>query len=189
MIIECQNCGAPLDVESGSSLARCKYCGKTQRVTRARTQLPHTPPNWQPPRQWTPPQHFPAQSVPLRYDASKKLARVILIVVVATTLAPILIMGGVFAAIAIVGARATSSSRSSPSPPSHAPHGPRSSPAPAPAPVSGSGVCAAAARCCQKVQPNNAACKGIVAVPREDTCKQVLDAMRDAAKAMGKTCD
>lgn len=62
MILECAHCGAPLDVPAGSTTSRCRYCGHTSRVEELRTVFPQRPPDWRPPRKWTPPQHAPADS-------------------------------------------------------------------------------------------------------------------------------
>jgi hypothetical protein len=67
VIVECDHCGAPLEVERGNAFATCSYCGRTNRVKSARTLMLERPRNWRPPETWTPPQHVPAPSdVPLR---------------------------------------------------------------------------------------------------------------------------
>lgn len=53
MIIECRNCGAPLDVRPGMAVVECRYCGKTSQIAGTRTLNAVTPPDWQPPAQWT----------------------------------------------------------------------------------------------------------------------------------------
>ena len=183
MIIECKECGAPLDVEQHATLARCHYCGRTQRVRSARTQYPVTPPNWNPPPQWTPPPHFPARSVPLRYDASKKVGTIIAIIVVATTVVPLLIVGGVV--FAIVGAGSRSSS--APSPPHRG--APVSPPAAPDVPASGGGPCAAAARCCKALGTQATGCENIVMVPDENACRQILEGLQRTAEQLGKSCE
>jgi len=70
VLIECANCGAPLDVPQGRRRTKCGYCGAPQQVGGSRTLAMERPPGWQPPRQWTPPAHFPERSVPLQFDAS-----------------------------------------------------------------------------------------------------------------------
>ena len=67
MIAECSRCGAPLDVKGGARTAKCGYCGSTNRVRSMRTLAAQSPTGWQQPQTWTPPEHFPAQSVPLQY--------------------------------------------------------------------------------------------------------------------------
>lgn len=183
MIIECRECGAPLDVEQSASLARCQYCGRTQRVRAARTQYPVTPPNWNPPPQWTPPPHFPARSVPLRYDASKKVGTIIAAIVILSALLPLVIAG----AVVFVVFRASSRS-SAPAPPP--PRAPVSPPGAAPVvPDTGGGTCAAAARCCKVVGTQAAGCDNIAMVPDENACQQILDSLKRTARQLGKTCD
>jgi len=89
MIVECQNCGAPLDVRPQDWFARCQYCGQNQRVKKARTQFNQTPAGWRPPQVWTPPQHFHARSVPLNYDTGKTVRKTVLIIVLLTTFGPL----------------------------------------------------------------------------------------------------
>ncbi|HEX2735629.1 MAG TPA: hypothetical protein VHM70_28710 [Polyangiaceae bacterium] len=69
MLIECNNCGAPLAIKSNPAsgtalgngafgnggIVKCAYCNATSQVAQARTVAPATPPDWQPPRQWRPP--------------------------------------------------------------------------------------------------------------------------------------
>ncbi|HJL14295.1 MAG TPA: hypothetical protein RMH99_01495 [Sandaracinaceae bacterium LLY-WYZ-13_1] len=62
MIVECRNCGAPLEVERGHAFAQCSYCGRTNKVKSARTLMAERPASWQPPPTWTPPAHVPAPS-------------------------------------------------------------------------------------------------------------------------------
>ena len=182
MIIECKECGAPLDVEQHASLARCQYCGRTQRVRTARTQYPVTPPNWNPPPQWTPPPHFPARSVPLRYDAGKKVGTIIAVIVIATTLVPLLIVGGVMFAVVSGGTRSSSTPPRRPAP--------ASPPAAAPEiPATGGGACAAAARCCKVLGSQATGCENIAMVPDERVCTQLLDSLKKSAKQLGKACE
>lgn len=62
MIVECQNCFAPLDIPPGAQQVDCCYCSVTNYAKRAKTIQPQTPPGWQPPPQWTAPQNAPAPS-------------------------------------------------------------------------------------------------------------------------------
>lgn len=55
MIVECQKCGAPLNVTEGQRLAQCSYCGATSQVKSMRTAALQTPPGWQPPPTWQSP--------------------------------------------------------------------------------------------------------------------------------------
>lgn len=67
MLLECENCGAPLDVAESSAVVRCHYCGRSETVERFRKVAPETPPGFVPPAQWTPPETAAAPSKPLRY--------------------------------------------------------------------------------------------------------------------------
>ena len=58
MLIECKNCGAPLNVTERQKLARCSYCQRQNRVNQTRTVAQVTPPQWKPPVRWIPPAHF-----------------------------------------------------------------------------------------------------------------------------------
>ncbi len=53
MIVECENCGAPLDVKSGATFVDCDFCQLSNKVAKTRTLMVVTPANWQPPVQWT----------------------------------------------------------------------------------------------------------------------------------------
>ena len=68
MIVECTNCGAPLDVADNAGSVRCSYCNKANRVRTMRTIAQERPAEWQPPREWTPPSHLPARGRQLRYQ-------------------------------------------------------------------------------------------------------------------------
>ncbi len=61
MLLECKNCGAPLDVGNQIN-AKCGYCKASSVVKTMRSLAMQTPPGWQPPPQWTPPAHVPADS-------------------------------------------------------------------------------------------------------------------------------
>jgi LSD1 subclass zinc finger protein len=189
MLIECRHCGAPLDVTPQASLTRCAYCGTTQRVRSARTQMTQTPVGWQPPAMWTPPQHFRAPSVPLTFDQSKTVRKVVIIfvvVIVVTTVLPIFIV-----VLAVVGSltcsaatpsRSSTRSRSGPSPVAEGSS--RAEPGPA------SDVCQRAARCCRVATPASTAhCDQLLAVPDEQACRAALDGFVQAAGAQGKSCN
>lgn len=77
MLLECANCGAPLDVVQGKPTSRCHYCGTTSRVEQLRTVAPTTPEGWVPPRAWTPPPHTNLPQVPLAFRPVRMLARMI----------------------------------------------------------------------------------------------------------------
>lgn len=77
MLIECDNCGGPLDVKEGATTSKCRYCGKTSRVKSLRTVALETPKDWQPPKTWTPPDHMPAPHAPLAYHAPAAAGKVV----------------------------------------------------------------------------------------------------------------
>ena len=58
MLVECKNCGAPLDVNGVERFVRCSYCDKVNRVRTMRTMEVQTPPQWRPPQTWQPPPQF-----------------------------------------------------------------------------------------------------------------------------------
>lgn len=67
MIVECRECGAPLDVQVGSAFAKCAYCGNTSKVKSAKTLMAESPAGWKPPPVWQPPPTARAPHVPLPY--------------------------------------------------------------------------------------------------------------------------
>jgi hypothetical protein len=64
MLLECENCGAPLDVSERQTIAKCNYCRVKNRVGHARTLAPVTPPGWTPPAAWI---HASAAGAPMPY--------------------------------------------------------------------------------------------------------------------------
>lgn len=52
MLIECNNCGAPLDVKGKERIVKCAYCGVQTQLAAARTVAAATPEGWKPPEQW-----------------------------------------------------------------------------------------------------------------------------------------
>ncbi|HEX4340404.1 MAG TPA: hypothetical protein VH062_31060 [Polyangiaceae bacterium] len=67
MLLECESCGAPLDVQDGVSVVRCHYCGRSAAVDRFRQVAQVTPAGFVPPREWTPPASASVPSRPLTY--------------------------------------------------------------------------------------------------------------------------
>jgi len=87
MLVECKNCGAPLDIKSGARYVKCRYCGRQNEVRRAKTIAVQTPQRWQAPQVWRPPQHVPiARAAPqqqeLRYKKSGGCGSVVIALVV-----------------------------------------------------------------------------------------------------------
>jgi hypothetical protein len=67
MLLECESCGAPLDVAERASIVRCHYCGRSASVAKFRTVSPETPAGFVPPEQWIPPSNSGIPSTPLAY--------------------------------------------------------------------------------------------------------------------------
>src|SRR5882724_9571846 len=67
MLLECESCGAPLDVAEGASVVRCHYCGRNAAVAQFRQVAPVTPQGFVPPAQWTPRQGTPDEGRPLKF--------------------------------------------------------------------------------------------------------------------------
>lgn len=53
MIVECKQCGAPLEVTPDAFDVRCVYCRAVNRVRRMRTLHFERPPGWKAPETWT----------------------------------------------------------------------------------------------------------------------------------------
>jgi LSD1 subclass zinc finger protein len=78
MLLECHNCGAPLDVADGASSAKCNYCGQTAELKKFRTVALKTPEDFKPPPAWTPPPGSSLGEEPLAYkplNAGRLVAR------------------------------------------------------------------------------------------------------------------
>jgi hypothetical protein len=113
MLIECNYCGAPLDVRPDQRLTKCKYCDTTSQVLATRTVAPETPPGWQPPRTWTPPAHVPADSAKtLVYHAAKTTRKIVGVVIAVAVLGAVLPSVGWFAT-AMIGAFVSQNGKSS----------------------------------------------------------------------------
>lgn len=102
MLLDCKQCGAPLDVEQSAFLATCAYCKHTQTVRKSIYKRPtdwrQTPPNWLPPEQWTPPANARQPSVPLSYQPARAQRK--------SSLVRLLVLGAVVVATAGAGAGA-----------------------------------------------------------------------------------
>lgn len=106
MIIECGNCGAPLDVKEKARSVKCSYCGTPNQVRSGRTVAFQTPPGWRPPTQWTPPPHVAADSSQvLTYHAAKGAGSAALIISAVISIA---VLGGI--AAVVIGVQSTVSS-------------------------------------------------------------------------------
>jgi len=113
MLLECGNCGAPLDVAGGPSQVRCHYCGHTSEVSRFKTMAQETPPNWVPPASWTPPPQSNLPAEPLKYNPARAVVRSIARVFVLSSLA-VVALGG-FIAYRVMSAVGTTGSLLGPS--------------------------------------------------------------------------
>ena len=100
MLLDCKQCGAPLDVPENAFLATCCYCRHTQAVRKSIYKRPtdwrQTPPNWLPPERWTPPPQAPQPSVPLSYRPAQAKRK--------TSLVGLVALAGVVVALGGAGA-------------------------------------------------------------------------------------
>jgi len=97
MIVECENCGAPLHVEVSDRMVACRYCQYANKVAGTRTLMAQTPCNWQPPPTWTPVQAQVAR------DAAKTVKSAVGIALLAPVILSaigMLVAGGVVFAVA-----------------------------------------------------------------------------------------
>jgi hypothetical protein len=76
VIVECQHCGAPLDVQASSSFTRCSYCDRVNNVKSTKTLMAESPAGWSPPVVWSPPPQYrlPAAPLPYRPKPAKKVS-------------------------------------------------------------------------------------------------------------------
>lgn len=75
MLIECQNCGAPLDVAGSATRVRCAYCKKTSDVGQYKLVSSETPADFKQPQTWTPSTGSALPSVPLDFRPAKMVGR------------------------------------------------------------------------------------------------------------------
>jgi hypothetical protein len=117
VLVECKNCGAPLDVNGVERFVRCSYCDKVNRVRTMHTMAAVTPAEWQPPPTWQPPPQFgPRRSQPLPFHAvSSPLANRLPLIIIGFVL--LTSVGGFvpFAVAMLGGARTTGSDSPEPS--------------------------------------------------------------------------
>src|SRR5260221_2256064 len=78
MLLECESCGAPLDVPPGAAPVRvqCHYCGRSADIGRFRTVAQETPQGFVPPPEWTPPpdSKMRSRALPYRPNARRLLS-------------------------------------------------------------------------------------------------------------------
>ncbi len=103
MLIQCGNCGAPLDVDEGRTVVRCSYCRGSNDVRSTKTISQQTPHDWRAPRSWTPPADAKAPSTPLSYRSQRRA------VLIATAISGLVLLS---AASAILATRGTTRSAS-----------------------------------------------------------------------------
>src|SRR5690242_5367083 len=77
MLVECHNCGAPLDVTQNASVVKCNYCGTSAKTTKQKTVALETPKDWKPPTEWKPPDGSTLGEV-LVYKPVVKAARAVI---------------------------------------------------------------------------------------------------------------
>lgn len=94
MIVECKQCGAPLDVASTTSIVQCSYCGANNRVKTMRTISQIAPVGWAPPPTWQP--RYTPMNAPLPYRApprqvsAQAVVWIIVVVIMLTTVCPMM---------------------------------------------------------------------------------------------------
>lgn len=74
MLVECSNCGAPLDVTKRTGVVRCGYCGRPNKLRATRMLAEQTPAQWAPPPIWTPPPNYRATQAQLAYHEHRQTA-------------------------------------------------------------------------------------------------------------------
>jgi len=92
MLLECDNCGAPLDVSDNAKRARCNYCGKATPAEKFHKVAEHTPEGWAPPEKWTPPAQSQLAGQSLAFKPIRVIGRMVWLAISFGTLA---IAGGV----------------------------------------------------------------------------------------------
>ena len=94
MLIECNKCGAPLDVKGSERLVRCFYCGTSTRLQKTRTISVEAPSDFRPSPTWTPPVEARMRARPLHYRRRRRPAGC-----ACSTLVPLLVLAGVAVAL------------------------------------------------------------------------------------------
>jgi hypothetical protein len=96
MLLQCTNCGAPLDGRAAKTSIKCNYCGAVQQTESLAVQHQEVPTGWKPPPVWIAPAHFAAAGQNLNYR--KTMAGIQAVVMIAV-FAPI-VLGGIGTAVA-----------------------------------------------------------------------------------------
>ena len=102
MILECSNCGAPLDTKSQGGFIKCNYCDRNHRAQALPVQQQQTPPAWRPPPTWMPPPQYAAQIhvvQPFVYHRTRSASGC----GIGFAIFMILLVGGVGAAVVVFG--------------------------------------------------------------------------------------
>jgi len=98
VLVECSQCGAPLETKESSRTAKCNYCGAQNQVRTMKTIAQVTPSGWAPPKVWTPPPGTELQGKRLEYTAQSWIAGIAGFTLLVTVL-PIVLMCLVFACV------------------------------------------------------------------------------------------
>jgi hypothetical protein len=110
MLLECHNCGAPLDVSDSAKRARCNYCGTAAPSEKFNRVAEQTPEGWVPPEKWTPPAHSQLAGQSLAYRPIRVIGRLVWLAISFGTLA--IVGGAVWRVLAAVN-QATNAALSS----------------------------------------------------------------------------
>lgn len=101
MLVECKNCGAPLDVEGNATFVECQFCQQTNKVASTRTLMAATPANWQAPTQWTEADREAARKVLLATAGATAATGGSGCIIAAVIMVATLVVGGVITAIVL----------------------------------------------------------------------------------------
>jgi hypothetical protein len=67
MLLQCNNCGAPLDARAAKTSIKCNYCGSVHTTESLPVQQHEVPVGWKPPQVWVAPAQFAAAGQNLSY--------------------------------------------------------------------------------------------------------------------------
>ncbi len=107
MIVECQNCCAPLDVNASSTFVKCSYCGLTNKVRSLKTLSAMTPADWRPPVEWRPPPGHGQQVLHYTAAAGAATAGMSGCAIAIVAFALIAVLGGAAAAFVLLARTST----------------------------------------------------------------------------------